>query len=148
MTMQKKSLIALIAGTLMLGSAGAMAYEGHGYGHKGCGHDMPMHALQKLDNVTDAQREQLRKLFDEQRESMRGQRDAMRQNHKAVREAINSGASTEELRALANKQGEYVAAMIMAKAEMRRKMATVLTKEQMKQLQEYRSERMEKRESK
>ncbi len=87
----------------------------------------------------------MRKLFDEQRESKKAQREAMRANRKALHEAINKGAGTEEIQALANKQGEYVAAMIMAKAEMRQKMATVLTEEQMKQLQQYRDERREKR---
>lgn len=145
MTMQKKSLIALVAGSLLLGSAGAMAYGGHGFYGKSCDRDKPMHALEKLDNVTDVQRDQLRKLFDEQRESKKAQREAMRANRKALHEAINKGAGTEEIQALANKQGEYVAAMIMAKAEMRQKMATVLTEEQMKQLQQYRDERREKR---
>lgn len=146
MTMQKKSLLALVAGSLLLGSAGVMAYGGHGFDGKGCEYDKPMHALKRLDNVTDGQREQLSKLYDEQRESKKAHREAMRQNRKALHEAINKGASTEEIRTLANKQGEYVAAMIMAKAEMRQKMATVLTEEQMKQLQEYRDERREKHE--
>ncbi len=144
MTMQKKSLIALVAGSLLLGSAGVMA-GGHGFYGKNCDSDKPMHALEKLDNVTDAQRDQLRKLFDEQRESKKAQREAMRANRKALHEAINKGAGTKEIQTLANKQGEYVAAMIMAKAEMRQKMATVLTEEQMKQLQQYRDERREKR---
>jgi len=144
MTSQKKRLIAIVAGSLLLGSAGsALAFGGKGYDREGCDQDRPMHALQQLDNVTDEQREQLRKLFDEQRDSMRERRDAMREGRKAVREAIRSGASTEEIRTLATKQGEQVTAMIMAKAEMRQKMASILTAEQMKTLQDYRSERME-----
>lgn len=146
MKSQKKRLIAIVAGSLLLGSAGlAMAYGGgHGFDREGCGHGKPMRVLEKLDNVTDTQRDQLQKLFDEQRDSMRERRDAMREGRKAVREAISNGASSEELRALATKQGEQVAAMIMAKAEMRQKMATILTEEQMKELQDYRSEMMEK----
>lgn len=149
MTMQKKSIIALVAGSLLLGSAGAMAYGGHG----GCDHNGykkgdPERVLQKLDNVTDAQREQVKTLFEEQRESMKGLREAMRENRKAVREAINKGASADDIRALANKQGESVAAMIVARAEMRQKMASVLTEDQMKQLQELRDKRMEKHERK
>ncbi len=148
MTMQKKSIVALLAGSLLLGSAGVMAYGGHGCDRKGFEDSKPTRVLEKLDNVTDEQREQVQKLFEEQRESMKGQREAMRENRKAVREAINKGASTEEIGALANKQGEYVAAMIVAKAEMRRKMGNVLTEEQMLQLQELRDKRMEKRERK
>jgi Spy/CpxP family protein refolding chaperone len=147
MKSQKKRLIGIVAGSLLLGSAGAaLAFGGHGYDREGCDHDRPMHALQQLDNVTDEQREQLKKMFDEQRDTMRERRGAMHEGRKAVREAIRRGASTEEIRALATKQGEQVTAIIMAKAEMRQKMATILTKEQMKALQDSRSEKMEKRE--
>lgn len=148
MKSQNKRLIGIVAGSLLLGSAGvAMAFGGPGGDHReGCDHSKPMHALQQLDNVTDEQREQIRKMYEEQRGSMKQRRDAMREGRKAVREAINRGASTEEIRALATKQGEQVTAMIMAKAEMRQKMATILTAEQMKALQDSRSERMEKRE--
>jgi Spy/CpxP family protein refolding chaperone len=92
--------------------------------------------------VTDEQRAQLRTLFTEQRDAMSEKRDAMRENRKALREAIAKGATTEEIRPLADKQGEQIAEMIMAKAEMRQKMATILTEEQMKELQDSRSERM------
>lgn len=143
MTSQKKYLIAILAGSLLLGGTGAaLAFGGKGYDREGCDRDRPMRALQQLDNITDEQREQVRKLFDEQRESMRERRNAMQEERKAVREAIQSGASTEEIRALATKQGEQVTAMIMAKAELRRKMATILTDDQMKALQDSRSEWM------
>lgn len=147
MKMQKKPLITLVASSLLLGSAAVMAYGGgHGFDRGGCNHANPMQALQQLDNVSDEQRTALRKLFDEQRGSMREQRDAMREGRKAVREAIRSGAGTDEIRALATRQGEQVTAMIMAKAEMRQKMANILSEEQMKQLQDIRPERMERHE--
>jgi Spy/CpxP family protein refolding chaperone len=144
MKMRKKPLITLLAGSLLLGSAAAMAYGGsHGFGKGGCDHGNPMQALQQLDNVTDEQRQALRKLFDEQRDSRRDQRDAMRDGRKAVRDAIQSGASTDEVRKLATKQGQLVTDMIMSRAETRQKMASILTPDQMKQLQDYRSDRME-----
>lgn len=147
MKAQKKRLIAIVAGSLLLGSTGlAMAYGGgHGFDRDRCNHGSPTRMLERLDGVTDEQRDQLRKMSDDQREVMRERRDAMRDSRRAVRDAINKGAGTEEIRALAAKQGEQVAAMIMAKAEMRQKMATILSEEQMKEMQEYRSERMEKR---
>ena len=147
MKTQKKRLITVVAATLLLGSAGlAMAYGGgHGFDRERCDHGSPTRMLERLDGVTDEQRDQLRKVFDEQRDTMRDRRDAMRDSRKAIRDAISNGAGKEEVQKLANKQGELVAAMIMAKAEMREKMATVLTEEQMKELQDYRSDRMEKR---
>jgi Spy/CpxP family protein refolding chaperone len=148
MNVQKKRLIAILAGSLLLGSTGlAVAYGGgHGFDRAACDHGAaPMHALYKLDNVTDEQREQLRKVYQEQRDAMQQRRDAMRESRKAIREAINNGAATEELRTLATKQGEQVAEMIMAKAQMRQKMAAILTPEQIKQLQDYRAERQERR---
>ena len=147
MKAQKKRLIAIVAGSLLLGSTGlAMAYGGgHGFDRGACDHGKPTRMLERLDNLTDEQRDQLRKVSDEQREVMRERRDAMRDSRRAVRDAINKGAGSEEIRALAAKQGEQVAAMIVAKAEMRQKMASILSEEQMKEMQEYRSERMEKR---
>jgi Spy/CpxP family protein refolding chaperone len=144
MKTRSKRLIAIVAGSLLLGGTGlAMAYGGgHGFDRAGCEHGNSARMLDKLDNVTDEQRAQLRTLFTEQRDAMSEKRDAMRENRKALREAIAKGATTEEIRPLADKQGEQIAEMIMAKAEMRQKMATILTEEQMKELQDSRSERM------
>jgi hypothetical protein len=75
-------------------------------------------------------------VFAEQREAMQAQSDAMRENSKALREALRNGAAPEEIRPLADKQGEQIAAMIMAKAQMRQSMATILSEEQMKALQD------------
>lgn len=148
MKMKRKSLITLIAAGLLLGSAAAMAFGGgHGYHGDGCHHGGAMRALSQLDDVTDEQREQLRSLFKEQRDVMRGQRDTMYENKRAIREAIRSGATIDEIRTLATKQGEQVTAMIMAKAELREKMAKILTAEQMKQLQEYPMDYRDRREN-
>lgn len=143
MKMQKKSLLTLAAGSLLLGSAAVMAYGGHGFDREGCQRGYPMEALQQLDNVTDEQRTALSKVFDEQRDTMREQRDAMRESRKAVRDAIRSGANMDEIKKLAAKQGEMVTQMIVRKAELRQKISGILTPEQMKQLQDYRSERRE-----
>jgi len=144
MKMQRKTLITLAASSLLLGSAAVMAYGGgHGFDREGCHRSNPMETLQHVDNVTDEQRSALRKLFDEQRDSMRGQRDVMREGRKAVRDAIRSGAKMDEIKKLATKQGELVTDMIIRKAEMRQKMAGILTEEQMKQLQEMRFNDME-----
>jgi len=144
MKMQKKSWLTLAAASLLLGSAAVMAYGGgHGYDREGCHQENPMKALQQLDNVSDEQRTALRNLFTEQRDSMRAQRDAMREGRKTIRDAIQKGISKEQLQVLANKQGEQVSAMIMARAEMQEKLAGILTAEQMKQLQAMRQEKMD-----
>lgn len=144
MKMQKKSLIALAAGSLLLGTTAVMAFGGgHGFGHEGCGHGNPMRTLEQLDNVSDEQRSQLRTLFKEQRNAHQGEREAMRAARQAVQEAIDNGASSEQIRALADNQGKLVAARIVARAEMQQKVAAILTPEQLKELQELRADRME-----
>jgi len=144
MKMQKKSLLTLAAGSLLLGSAAVMAYGGgHGIEREGCHRGNQMEALQQVDNVTDEQRTALSKLFDEQRDSMREQRGAMREGRRAVHDAIRSGAKMDEIKTLATKQGNLVTDMIMRKAEMRQKIAGILSEEQMKQLQDYRPDRKE-----
>jgi len=139
MKTRSKRLTAIVAGGLLLGATGlAMAYGGgHGFDRAGCSHGGASGLmLEKLDNVSDEQREQLRKVFAEQREAMQAQGDAMRENSKALRDALRNGAAPEEIRPLADKQGEQIAAMIMAKAQMRQSMATILSEEQMKELQD------------
>lgn len=138
MKTRSKRLTAIVAGGLLLGATGlAMAYGGgHGFDRAGCSHGKSGLMLEKLDNVSDEQREQLRKVFAEQRETMQAQGSAMRENRKALRDALRNGAAPEEIRPLADKQGEQIAAMIMAKAQMRQSMAAILSEEQMKELQD------------
>lgn len=144
MKMQRKSWLTLTTAGLLLSSAAVMAYGGgHGYDKEGCHHESPMKTVQQLDNLTDEQRTALRKLYSEQRDTMRKQRDAMREGRKAIRDALQKGVDKKQLQALADKQGEQVAAMIMLRAGTQEKLAGILTAEQMKQLQEMRQERME-----
>jgi Spy/CpxP family protein refolding chaperone len=150
---QKKPLVVLLAGSLLLGSAAALAfgggYDGHHGGcqygesrHGGYGHGDRMYGLKQLD-LSDEQRNAFRDLFKSQRDGKREQRDAMRDNREAIRDAIDKGASDSELRALADKQGKFVADRIMERAAFRAKVAEILTDEQEKQLQAFREERME-----
>lgn len=141
-----KRIALILAGTLLLGGAGtALAYGGfHGKGD--CDHHgSPMRALSQIDNLTDEQRTQIKALYKEQRNAMMDQKDAMRESRQALRDAMDKGASKEELQALANKQGDQVAAMIMGRAQMRDKLNAILTEEQRAQLQKMQQERMKQR---
>lgn len=141
-----KKLALILAGTLMLGGTGAaLAYGGyHGKGH--CGHHgSPMRALSQIDNLSDEQRDQIKALIKEQRDTMRGKKDSMRESRQALRDAMQSGASKEELQALAEKQGDQVTAMIMARAQMRDRINAILTEEQRTELQKMQQERMKER---
>ena len=104
-----------------------------------------MRALSQLDNLTDAQRTQIKALFKEQRNSMLDQKDAMRESRQALRDAMDKGASQEQLQALAKKQGDQVTAMIMARAQMRDKINAILTEDQRAQLKKIQQERMQAR---
>ncbi|MFO7592582.1 MAG: Spy/CpxP family protein refolding chaperone [Pseudomonadota bacterium] len=137
----KKTLALFLAGTLMLGGAGAvMAFGGH-HGKGDCGrHGSAMPALSQIESLTDEQRGEIKALLKEQRSGMREQREAMRENRKALREAMQGDADTKALQALADKQGEHVSAMIMARAQVREKVSAILTEEQRAELKQIRRE--------
>jgi Spy/CpxP family protein refolding chaperone len=138
MKTQTKPLLTLVAGGLLLGSAAVMAFGGgHDFKRGACEHGSPMHALQQLDNVSDEQRKALRDLFEAQRKGMREQRDALHEGRKALREAMRNGANNDEIRVLAEKQGERVSAMIMTGAALQQNMAAILNAEQMQQLRDF-----------
>lgn len=151
MKASKKSIALILAGTMMLGGAGAaLAYGGY-KGHGGCGHHgggyshgMPMRALKQLD-LTDEQRNQLKTLVKTQREAMRDQFDAMHDNRQALREAMQKGADEKELRPLAEKQGNFVTEMILTRAQMQKKVNAILTEAQRAELQKIRKQRMDDR---
>lgn len=141
-----KTVIAVLAGTLLLGGAGAVLASGGYHGKGGCDFKgAPMHALERVDNLTDEQRNQISEIMDTQRSAMRERRDEMRDSRTAVRDAIHNGADEATLKPLAQKQGEMVAQMIMERAKVQGQISAVLTEEQRQQLQQLREERREQR---
>jgi len=139
-----KTLVAVLAGSLLLGGTGAaLAFGGPGKG--GCDRDgfAPTRAAMQLDDLTDGQRAQIDALRQEQREAMRKQMEAMRDARRELQEAMNSGADTATIRALADKQGAQMSAMIVAGAEARAKLDAILTREQREQLKERNQQRFD-----
>jgi len=132
-----KALIAVLAGSLLLGGAGAaLAFGGPGKG--GCDRSgmMSMRAIPQLDNLTDEQRNQLDTLRKDQRDAMRKQRDTMSDARDELHAAMSKGADIATIRKLAEKQGAQVATMIVARAEMQQKLEAILTPEQRAQFKE------------
>lgn len=139
-----KTLVAVLAGSLLLGGAGAaLAFGGPGKG--GCDRDgfAPTRAVMNLDDLTDGQRAQIDALRQEQRDAMRKQMEAMRDARRELRDAMNSGADAATIRALADKQGAQVSAMIVARSEVRAKLDSILTREQREQLKERSQQRFD-----
>lgn len=132
--MQKKRRWPMaLAGLAFVSMAGtALAFGGH-HGKGGCDRNA-MRAVYEVEGLTDAQKEKLEALRDQQREAFRTLRDASRDDRRALRDAMERGASLDEVRPLAEKQGKHVTEMIMLRAEMRQKLNAILTPEQQKQL--------------
>jgi len=122
-----------LIGTVLLAVAGSALAFGGGPGScdKRGG---PMQGIWQLDNLTTAQQDQLTDLRRTQRASMRSQRDAMADNRDALRTAIKNGAPAETIQKLAEAQGAAVTAMIIHRAEMKKKVDAILTEEQRKEL--------------
>jgi protein CpxP len=138
-----KSIAALLAALLIGGSGLALAGDRCHDRGEGGRHGAPMRALSQLESLSDEQRAQIKDLFRTQRDTMRERRDAMQDNREALREAMQSGADEATLRPLANKQGELVSEMIMARAQMQQQLSAILTEEQMTELKKMRKERFD-----
>ena len=145
MKIRKTALATLITTTLLLGSTGiALAYGGdHGKSRDKCDHQGPARMLNRLDDVTDAQREQIQALMQERRDQMQGARNEIQESRKAMHEAIERGASREELRMLAEQQAALMSTMMLSRAETAQEVQGILTESQRAQLQELRQRRME-----
>lgn len=128
-----KTTKSILLGTTLLAIVGsASAFAGPGNCNKRGG---PMQAVQQLNNLTIEQRDQLNNLRNTQRAGMRAQKDAMSDNRDALRAAMRSDADAETIKKLAEAQGAAVTAMIIHRAEMKKKVDAILTEEQRKQLE-------------
>jgi Spy/CpxP family protein refolding chaperone len=102
---------------------------------------MPMRAMSQLE-LSNEQRAQIKNLFRDQRDAMRDTMDKMQDNRESLRDAAQNGADEKKVRTLAEKQGDLVTEMIMARTQMRKKINDVLTEEQRTELQKIRKQRM------
>lgn len=140
--MNRKLKATLIGGTLLTLTGAALAFggpDGDCGRHGGKGGDGPaafgqMRAIQQLDNLSSEQQAQLDALRQSQQSLRLAQRQAMKENHKALREALQNNADAETIKRLAEAKGQAVTAMIMQRAEMKRKVDAILTEEQRKAL--------------
>ena len=93
-----------------------------------------MRDFARLD-LSEEQREQVRKLLDEKRKSMDEQMRSERESHQALHQAMTAQPyDAEAVRRLAEAQGAAVTARIIARAETRQRIRALLSDEQREQL--------------
>jgi len=145
-TIHKHLAVFGLSTLLIAGAGSALAFGGsherHACdNHKSDSWHSPMRAISQLDGLTDEQRNQLKQIRRDARDAMRDVRDEMRDNRSDLRDARVDNADLETIRALARKQGDQVARMIVLRAEIRDKISNLLTEAQRQQLIELRTQR-------
>ena len=141
--MQTKIRNLLIASILAvtLGGGAALACDRHDGLKRHDGAPMLFKAVRHLDNLTDEQRAQLRKLYDEHRDARYEQYKQSRDERRALHDALRDGAAPEAIKPLAQKQGERVAQRIVERAQMMAQVRAILTDAQIQQLKEMAAQR-------
>ena len=142
-TISRKQLAGLVlAGSLAAGAAYAAPHDGL-RGHEGRGG--PMMQLRGLD-LTEAQRDQIFKIFHEQAPAMREQMKAMRDARRELAQAAGGERyDAERVRAAAEAQGKAVTQLALLRAQAMQKVSAVLTPEQRAKLKERFEKRGERR---
>ncbi|MES9992830.1 MAG: Spy/CpxP family protein refolding chaperone [Candidatus Thiodiazotropha sp.] len=136
-----RTIAIITLSTLLFTSAGAAVAFGGPKGHGGCDRDGrggPMAALLQIEDLTAEQKKALKDIRNGTKDAMRDLRDAMHDNRTDLHDAMVDEADLETIRGLAEKQGDQVTRMIVLRAEVRNKIAKVLTEEQLQQLQDQR----------
>ena len=143
MMRQRRRWPAAVAGLLLIATAGAAVAFGGPHGHRpdrggmsDSSGSMPLSGAYRLEDLTDAQRDKLDALRDRIREEQRQRRDAGRDDRRALRNAFRDGADVKAVRPLAERQGERVEEMILARAQVRSELAGILTEAQRQALRE------------
>jgi periplasmic protein CpxP/Spy len=133
-TIDGKQLAGLVlAGTLAAG----VAYAAPGDGYRGHhGHGAPMMQLRGLD-LTEAQRDQIFKIFHEQAPAMREQMKNVRNARRDLAQAAGGERyDAERVRAAAEAQGKAVTQLALMRAQTMQKVSALLTPEQRAKLKE------------
>ena len=138
MSFGRKSLAALLAATtLAAGAAYAAPGEFHGRGQ----HAGPMMQLRRLD-LTEAQRDQVFKIFHAQAPAFHEQMKQLRESRKALRDAASGDRyDASRAQAAADAQGKAVAQLALLRVQTAQQVRAVLTPEQRTKLDEMRSHR-------
>jgi len=136
--------VALLSTLLTTGAGNAIAFDGPMGGpmgwHKGCAINGQMggwgnpYTLRRVYQLPDLTVEQ-RKEVDALRDKIRAQRDQWRLDRRALQDALRDKVPVEQLKPLAEKQGQHLTAMILLRAETRAALEQILTKEQRAQLE-------------
>ncbi len=120
---------------LMAGTGGAIACDMGKHMGMGGHHEGPMggmgeeHFLERIYDLQDLSPDQ-RKQLNALRDKVRARMDEARLDRRALHDAMRDKASPEQLKPLAEKQGQDLTAMILLHAETRAALAQILTKEQ------------------
>lgn len=121
------------------GGNGKFGFAKHGkkFGKKGFrGNRMMKRAFRQL-NLTDAQKEQIKKIKQSSRESTKSLREQIRTNRKNLRQATENGSFNEsQIKSIAQKQGDLHAQMIVERQKAKAQVFGVLTPDQKTKLAE------------
>ena len=133
MSFTQKSLAAfLAAASLAAGAAQAAPGDFHGRGH----HGGPMMQLRGLD-LSEAQRDQIFKIFHDQAPAAREQMKQVREARLALAKAAGGDRYDEAgVRAAAESQGKAVTQLAIMRAQTMQRVSAVLTPEQRAKLKE------------
>ena len=133
MSFTQKSLAAfLAAASLAAGAAQAAPGDFHGRGH----HGGPMMQLRGLD-LSEAQRDQIFKIFHDQAPAAREQMKQIREARVALARAAGGDRYDEAgVRAAAESQGKAVTQLAIMRAQTMQRVSAVLTPEQRAKLKE------------
>jgi len=132
--------VALLSTLLTTGAGNAIAFDGPMGWHRGGPIAGQMadwggpYTLKRVYQLPDLTAEQ-RKEVDALRDKIRAQRDQWRPDRRALHDALRDNVPLEQLKPLAEKQGQHVTAMILLHAETRAALDRILTKEQRAQLE-------------
>jgi Spy/CpxP family protein refolding chaperone len=134
MTISKKALGSLLlASTLALGVAQAAPGDFPGRGHHGGGAMMHLRGL----DLTEAQRDQIFKIYHEQAPALREQMKTLREARRDLAQAAGGERyDAERVRAAAEAQGKAVTQLALMRAQTIQKVSAVLTPEQRAKLKE------------
>lgn len=142
----------LLAGSVLLLGSVALAMPGFA-GERGGKGEWRQHGgweghggrIEKLLDLTDAQKETLKAQREAQADAREAQQAKIAKAHEALAAAVEAGANDAELSALADTLGKLHAEQVLAGAKARKAFVAVLTDEQKQKLADLKAKREERR---
>ena len=141
--------IAIVTGIVALLMAGATfaivgAQQHHGFGGRGDGPDHPMMMEHMLDRaaahlgLSDEQKARIKAILDAEKPTMQTLRDQLKANHQELEAATANGAFDEaQVKAIAARQGETTAALIVEREKVKSQIFAILTPEQRQKAEQF-----------